>query len=165
MPAGGVRLRMPEKRRSGLSSSARAWGPPTPRGVAGLRSIFRAVTTACSERPPPGRHARGGTLTGFLSKACSICRTPPPAQAAHKPQVEIGRSENSAARSSQCVRVATQQLERFLPLGTCRCKSAPTRRVGRQGSDAEADFRRAAPAAASRQVERAFKRVNRSARD
>jgi hypothetical protein len=39
---------------------------------------------------------------------------------------------------------------------------APRRR---QESDAEADFRRAAPAAASRQVERAFKRVNRSARD
>jgi hypothetical protein len=37
---------------------------------------------------------------------------------------------------------------------------APRRR---QGSDAEADFRRAAPAAASRQVERAFKRVNGSA--
>ena len=63
MPAGGVRLRMPEKRCSGLSSSARAWGPPSPRGVAGLRSIFRAITTACFERPPPVRHARAGTVT------------------------------------------------------------------------------------------------------
>jgi hypothetical protein len=38
-------------------------------GVAGLRSIFRAFTTAYSERPPPVRHAHGGALTGFLVKA------------------------------------------------------------------------------------------------
>ena len=53
---------MPEKRCSGLSSCTRAWGPPTPRGVAGLRSIFRAIAKACSERPLPVRHAHAGTL-------------------------------------------------------------------------------------------------------
>jgi len=55
---------------------------------------------------------------------------PMPAQAARQPKVEIGWSEKSAARSSQCVRVVARQLGRFMPPGTCRCESAPTRRAG-----------------------------------
>jgi len=120
---------MPEKRCSGLSSSTRAWGPPTPRAVAGLRSIFRAIATACSERPPPAGMLAAEPL-GFSQKRARPAGSLPPAQAARKPKVEIGRSEDSAASSSQCVRVAAKQLERFLPPGTCRCESAPTRRAG-----------------------------------
>ena len=120
---------MSEKRCFGLSSSERAWGPPVPRGVAGLRSVFRAITTTCSERPPLVRHARGGTLTSVRRGRGRPAGSPPPAQAARKPQVEIGRSEDARARSSQCVRVAAKQLGRLLPPGTCRDESAPTRRA------------------------------------
>src|SRR6185503_18850017 len=42
-------LRTPEKRCSGSTSSERARGPPAPRGVAGLRSVFHGSGTACSE--------------------------------------------------------------------------------------------------------------------
>ena len=105
-------------------------GSPTPRGVAGLRSIFRAIATACSERPPPGRHARDGTADQCALRRARPAGSPTPAQAACTPQVEIGRSENSAARSAQCVGVAATQLERFLPHGTGRSESAPTRRAG-----------------------------------
>jgi hypothetical protein len=139
--AGKTRLR--------LSVLCTRVGAPTPRGVAGLRGVFRAITTACSERRRP---------SGMLAtERCPVrlrrdrpAGSPTPAQAARTPQVEIGRSEAAAVRSSQCVRVAAKQVERFLPPGTCRCESAATRCARRQGSDAEADFRRAAPAAAGR---------------
>jgi hypothetical protein len=39
----------PEKRASGLSFMNAAWGPPTPRPVVGLRRVFRANETACSD--------------------------------------------------------------------------------------------------------------------
>jgi hypothetical protein len=45
---------------------------------------------------------------------------PPPAQAALEPQVGIGRSKNSAASPSQCVRVVAKQLERLMPRDTSR---------------------------------------------
>ncbi|HEX2460065.1 MAG TPA: hypothetical protein VHJ58_07930 [Vicinamibacterales bacterium] len=65
---------------------------------------------------------RTGTLTSVRSRRARPAGSTTPAQAARKPQVEIGRSENAAAP---------------------------------RGSNAKTDFRRAAPAAANRQVEHA----------
>src|SRR5206468_12545755 len=48
--ASKTELRKPEKRGSGLSSAERGAQPfRTARPVAGLRRIFRAITTACSD--------------------------------------------------------------------------------------------------------------------
>ena len=44
-------------------------GAPNPTRCRSLRSIFRAIATACSERPPPVRHARAGTLTGVCPES------------------------------------------------------------------------------------------------
>ena len=120
MPAGGARLRMPEKRCSGLSSSARAWGPPTPRGAAGLRSIFRAIATASSERPPPGRHAHRGTLTRCALEAGSTCRIAGACASGTRAAGGNRAEQECRGESLQCVRVVVKQLERFMPPDTCR---------------------------------------------
>ena len=57
-------------------------------------------------------------------EACSTCRIADAcASGTRAAGVEIGRSD-SAARSSQCVRVAAKLLERFLPPGTRRYEAA-----------------------------------------
>jgi hypothetical protein len=155
MPAAGVRLRMPEKRCSGLSSSARAWGPQPHAVVAGLRSIFRAITTACSERPPAGRHARDGTLPRCAFEARSTCRIAD-ACASGTRAARGNRAERGFRGAFRAVRSSCREEARtFLAAWhmSLRVSSYALRR--QQGSDAETDFRRAAPAAASRQVERA----------
>ena len=69
MPAGGVRLLHAGKTLLRLIVLRTRVGSPSPRGVAGLRSIFRAIATACSERPPPGR-----MLAAELQDRC-CCRS------------------------------------------------------------------------------------------
>ena len=66
-PVGAHRkpLRRPVKRGSGSASSERAWGPPSPRGVAGLRRVLSDLHRPAPHRfrrPPTGaaRHSRGG---------------------------------------------------------------------------------------------------------
>jgi len=104
-----------------------------------------AVSQACAaffvrlrRHAPNGRRLAGMLATercpGARSRRVRPAGLPTPAQAAREPQVEIGRSEDSAARSAQCVRVAAKKLERFLPPGTCRDESAPTRCAGNRGA-------------------------------
>ena len=146
---------MPEKRRSGLSSFARAWGPPTPRGVAGLRCVFRVITTACSERPPLVRHARGGTLAQGVLRGGSTCWIA--AACASGMQAAGGnRAEREFRGEFLPVRSSGREPSRTFHAAWhmwLRVSSYSLRE--RQGNDAETDFRRAAPAAASRQVESA----------
>src|SRR5439155_5853799 len=63
--ASKTELRKPEKRVSGLSSVERGAQPFRPaRPVAGLRRIFRAITTACSDG---FRRERAESLKRFVS--------------------------------------------------------------------------------------------------
>ena len=68
-------LRKPEKRDSGLSSVERGAQPFRPaRPVAGLRRIFRAITTACSDG---FRRERAESLKKFVNNPHWMLVGPP----------------------------------------------------------------------------------------
>src|SRR5438552_10988188 len=69
--ASKTELRKPEKRGSGLSSVERGAQPFRPaRPVAGLRRIFRAITTACSDG---FRRERAESLKKFVNNPGKRC--------------------------------------------------------------------------------------------
>src|SRR5436309_8833265 len=87
--ASKTELRKPEKRGSGLSSVERGAQPFRPaRPVAGLRRIFRAITTACSDG---FRRERAESLKKFVNNG-RVSRS------VHGRQKGLARTDESVPR-------------------------------------------------------------------
>jgi hypothetical protein len=150
MPARGVRLRTPgsvaplkhcRSRReyvlmrttsiAAYTAIADSFGTDRADRTRGDESLRSTSGCAVRRRAPNGRRCPASPRSSRPANPSWRARraeSPRPAQAALLAKQEIGRSKASAASSYQCVRVASNQLGRFMPPDACRLESATTRR-------------------------------------